>query len=198
MIDVLNNKYKLLKVPLRFHKEINEMKYQVNKSYAYHEMEALLNRDHYNNFYINLFVGRKYITVWLKSKHYSPIYRKVFFATQRKLKILKTDIDNDTIEILQENQNETFSIYKINKNDEFYYAVIYLENLIEDETEIIDDCVCCLNINQQGNKDGYFQCSHRNVCSQCYYQLKEKSCPLCRAEKINVKKIYEKILREIV
>jgi len=77
------------------------------------------------------------------------------------------------------------SEFKINQfvhEDGWYLAKIKLtpDKPVAMETMAVECCVC-YEEDKQTSVAKYFQCSHKNLCNDCYSKLKSKCCPYCKA-----------------
>lgn len=121
--------------------------------------------------------GNIHITVIDKVVNHLPAELKI------TLSIKNIRVKNDAYEVLaNKGKKHEFKINQFVHEDGYYLAKIKLtpDKPVAMETMAVECCVC-YEEDRQTSVANYFQCSHKNLCDDCYSQLKFKCCPYCKA-----------------
>lgn len=152
--------------------------------------EKLMNADLKNERIVLNKIGSKYLTIRTYDNYMQLVCP---YVTPKKLQIKKCFLyDNDLNSnwvIRKIKINKPYKINKIEKVNNDYYAVIDV-NKKEEESQMVYlnklkyeliDCCACLNKSILIYETPYFKCSHNEICLDCYKQLNNKICPICRS-----------------
>ena len=174
MIDIVND---ILKVPIMYDYQIERRKRKRDADWDRLQMNMLIHRSKQscNTYYIKIrSIGSKWITAVLIAVH---------FGTEKLIKLPLHQIysyHNELLNNLKELKGEELKVKEIKYNHKFYYAEIDLKN---EKPNLIDlhYCDICYEDHKQANENGYFNCIHKTFCNECYNQLTQKICPICRS-----------------
>lgn len=173
-IDEENN----LIFPIMYDYEIDATKREHNRRWKRIRMNSLVNRTsssllHGYSLRITC-VGR----YWIHAKLLWTNFNSIWSEKKIKLPIYGLyNYDRSFLDILKSLVGEDLAIQKIKYNHDFYYAKIKLRNVIMEPC----NCDICLEEGKEADSEGYFQCTHKNICDECYDKLIHKVCPFCRS-----------------
>jgi hypothetical protein len=139
-----------------------------------------------------------FLTSYKKKENYGL---RVKFYLRRKKKTITID-DTHTIETLKgfyclDGEEHTYlKKYPKNKvigikrtedvNLVHFYVVVEDQRIKPDIINLINKCNICYETNKDTYQNGFFKCSHKEICLECYNKLAVKRCPICRNNLLNL------------
>jgi len=94
------------------------------------------------------------------------------------------NVDSEEHKYLKKySKNEIIDIerYEDETDNKIKYYIVIKDRRIKEQTIILkNECNICYETNKKTNKKGFFKCSHKEFCLDCYNKLKIIKCPICR------------------
>jgi hypothetical protein len=114
------------------------------------------------------------------------IQKRITDNISKKVESIKIfyNVDSEEYKYLKKySKNEVIDIerYEDETDDYIKYYIVIKDRRIKQQTIILkNECNICYETNKKTNKKGFFKCSHKEFCLDCYNKLKIIKCPICR------------------